>query len=85
MRKVFRFALVSLGVLICVVVTAWAAGALYFDLPIASLRIPLAATYAVAILFALFFFRGRPGAGLELACSGLCCRARVVAHDQAKQ
>jgi glycolate oxidase len=35
MRKVFRFALVSLGGLVCLLATIWAVGALYFDLPIA--------------------------------------------------
>jgi len=59
MRKVFRFALVSLGWLTCLLVTAWAAGALYFDLPIAWLRTPLAFAYGGAILAALLFVKGR--------------------------
>ena len=76
MRKVFRFTLVSLGVLICAVLTAWAAGALYFDLPIAWLRIPLAAAYAVAMLSTLFFFKGR-WLGMSVAAAGFAVgRAR---------
>ena len=39
--------------------TTWAAGALYFDLPIAWLRTPLAFIYALAMLAALFFVKGR--------------------------
>ena len=37
----------------------WAAGALYFDLPIAWLRAPLALTYGLAMLAAPFFVKGR--------------------------
>ena len=39
--------------------TMWAAGALYFDLPIAWLRAPLALTYGLAMLAAPFFVKGR--------------------------
>jgi hypothetical protein len=39
--------------------TIWAAGALYFDLPIAWLRIPLALIYGLAMLAALFLVKGR--------------------------
>ena len=59
MRKVSRFAMASLAGLTCLVVTAWAAGALYFDLPIAWLRAPLALIYGLAMLAALFFVKGR--------------------------
>ena len=37
----------------------WAAGALYFDLPIAWLRAPLALIYGMAMLAAPFFVKGR--------------------------
>lgn len=59
MRKAFRFALASFGWLACLLVTAWAAGALYFDLSIAWLRIPLTLTYGLAMLAAVLLGRGR--------------------------
>src|SRR5205814_10076206 len=59
MWKAFRLVLVSLSGLTCLLTTAWAAGALYFDLPIAWLRAPLALIYALAMLAALLFVKGR--------------------------
>ena len=59
MRKAVRFAVVALGSLVCLIVTAWAAGALYFDLPIAWLRAPLASIYGLAMLAALLVVKGR--------------------------
>jgi len=59
MRKTVRFIWGGLGGLACVIATAWAAGALYFDLPIAWLRSPLAFIYGLAMLAALFFVKGR--------------------------
>lgn len=59
MWKVFRFVLVVLTGLVCLLAIAWAAGALYFDLPIAWLRAPLALIYGLAMLAALFFIKGR--------------------------
>ncbi|MFZ1219026.1 MAG: DUF4105 domain-containing protein, partial [Chthoniobacterales bacterium] len=59
MRKALRLVLISLGSLVCLLATAWAAGALYFDLPIAWLRAPLALVYGLAMLAALFFLKGR--------------------------
>ena len=59
MRKTVRFIWGGLGGLACVIATAWAAGALYFDLPIAWLRSPLAFIYGLAMLAALFFDKGR--------------------------
>jgi hypothetical protein len=41
------------------IATLWAVGALYFDLPVAWLRAPLALVYALATLAALFFVKGR--------------------------
>src|SRR5437764_1210594 len=59
MRKTVHFIWGGLGGLACVIATAWAAGALYFDLPIAWLRSPLAFIYGLAMLAALFFVKGR--------------------------
>ena len=59
MRKTLRFAIVALGGLICLIAIAWAAGALYYDLPIAWLRLPLALVYGLAMLAALFFIKPR--------------------------
>jgi hypothetical protein len=59
MRKALRFAVVALVTLVGLIVTAWAAGALYFDLPIAWPRAPLALSYGLAMLAALLFIRGR--------------------------
>ena len=59
MRKALRFAVVALSGLLGLIATAWAAGALYFDLPIAWLRVPLALIYGLAMLAALFFIKGR--------------------------
>ena len=59
MRKALRFALVALATLFGLIATAWAAGALYFDLPIAWLRAPLALLYGLAMVAALFFVKGR--------------------------
>jgi hypothetical protein len=59
MRKAFRLALAALGGLVGLVAIAWATGALYFDLPIAWLRAPLAGIYGLAMLAALLFVKGR--------------------------
>ena len=59
MRKALRFALVALATLIGFIATAWAAGALYFDLPIAGLRAPFALIYGLAMVAALLFVKGR--------------------------
>jgi uncharacterized protein DUF4105 len=59
MWRAFRFLLVTLGGLACLLATAWTTGALYFDLPIAWLRTPLALVYGLAMLGALLFVKGR--------------------------
>lgn len=59
MRKALRFAALALVGLVVLIATAWAAGALYFDLPIAWLRAPLALTYSLAMLAALLLIKGR--------------------------
>ena len=45
--------------LVAIVLTAWAAGALYYDLPIALLRSPAAIIYAVGILAGAIWIKGR--------------------------
>jgi hypothetical protein len=47
--------------IIAVLVTAWAAAAIYFDSPLASLRTPAAVVYLIAVLAALFFLSHRHG------------------------
>ena len=59
LRKALRFVVVLIGGLACLLSIAWAAGALYYDLPIAWLRAPIAAVYSVAMLAALFFIKRR--------------------------
>jgi hypothetical protein len=59
MRKTLRFVAIALGGLVILIATAWAAGALYFDLPIGWLRAPSALVYGVAVLAALLFIKGR--------------------------
>ena len=58
MWKAFRFVLVALAGLACMLATAWAVGALYFDFPISWLRVSLAVTYGLAMLAALVFVKG---------------------------
>lgn len=57
--KAIRLLFAALGGVIGLVATAWAVGAIYFDLPIAWLRLPLAVIYGVAMLAALIFVKGR--------------------------
>ena len=59
MPRVFGFFLFLFSALVCLLATAWAIGAIYFDLPIAQLRAPLAFLYGLAILAVLFFVKGR--------------------------
>ena len=59
MRKTLRFVAIALSGLCSLIATAWAAGALYYDLPIAWLRAPFALVYGVAMLAALFFIKPR--------------------------
>jgi hypothetical protein len=58
-----------LAAILAVLLTLWAAAAIYFDSPIASLRAPAAVIYLVAVLAALFFFR-RGLRGLLVAFAG---------------
>lgn len=59
MTRAIRFVIVALGGLVCLIATAWAVGALYFDLPIGWLRAPLAVIYGGGMLAALLFVKGR--------------------------
>lgn len=59
MRKALCFALMALATLVGLIATAWAAGALYFDLPIAWLRVPLSLVYGLVMSVSLFFVRNR--------------------------
>jgi hypothetical protein len=58
-RRVFGFVLFSFSALVCLLAAAWAIGAIYFDLPIAWLRTPLALIYGLAMLAAPFFVKAR--------------------------
>ncbi len=58
MRKASHFVIVALGALVGLLATVWAAGALYFDLPIPWLRVPLAIFYSLAMLAVLLFVKG---------------------------
>lgn len=58
MRKALRFAALALVGLVGLIVTAWAAGALYFDFPIAWLRAPLALIYCLVVLAGVVFVKG---------------------------
>jgi len=69
MRKALRFLIVALGGLVGLIAIAWAAGALYYDLPVAWLRTPLALVFGLAMLATLIFVRGRPRA-LSLVATG---------------
>jgi hypothetical protein len=57
--KSFRFVLIGIGGLAGLLASAWATGALYYDLPIAWLRAPLAFVYGLAMLVTLFFLKPR--------------------------
>jgi hypothetical protein len=57
--KSFRFILIGIGGLAGLLASAWATGALYYDLPIAWLRAPLAFVYGLAMLVTLFFLKPR--------------------------
>ena len=59
MRQAIRLMWASLGGIACLIATAWAIGALYFDLPLAWLRVPLALIYGMAMLAVLIFVKGR--------------------------
>lgn len=57
--KALRFAGLGLLALPLVVASAWAVGAIYFDLASASLRAPLAAAYGAAVLACAIFVEDR--------------------------
>jgi hypothetical protein len=49
----------ALAIFLVVPVTLWAAAALYFDLPLVSLRVPAAILYLILVLGFLIFFKAR--------------------------
>jgi hypothetical protein len=57
--KIVRFVLLNLAWLIAILCAAWAAGALYFDLPIPALRPPLAAAFVFGWVALVVLVRGR--------------------------
>lgn len=56
-KKWLRRIALSVAVLVTLSLTLWAADALYFDLPSASLRKPVAAIYLAGMSFGLLFYR----------------------------
>jgi Domain of unknown function (DUF4105) len=69
MRKALLVILRLFGGLACLLATAWAAGAIYFDFPIASARVPLALVYGLAMAAVLWFTKGhRRGLAVVSAC-----------------
>jgi hypothetical protein len=69
MRKALLVVLGRFGGLACLLATAWAVGALYFDFPLAWLRAPLVLVYGLAMAAALFFIKGR-WRGLAVVAAG---------------
>lgn len=59
MGKAIHLLLLALGGLVCLIATAWTSGALYFDLPISWLRLPLATIYAAGVLGILILVKSR--------------------------
>jgi hypothetical protein len=57
-RRLVRFARI-LALFLVALATLWAAAALYFDLPLAPLRVPAAVIYLVLVLGMLIFFKAR--------------------------
>jgi hypothetical protein len=57
--KIIAFVLVSLAWLIAILCAAWAAGALYFDLSIPALRVPLALAFVFALVTLVVLSRRR--------------------------
>ena len=69
MRKTFRLVCFAVVGLILLLATVWAMGALYFDLPVRSLRAPFAIIYGGA-MFALFILVRKSGWGMAIV--GIC-------------
>ena len=64
-----RRALVLITYLVAVLVTLWAAAAIFFDSPITALRLPVAIVYLLVVLAALFLLRSYH-AGIVVALAG---------------
>lgn len=75
MLRAIRLVCLAVGGLILLLATAWAAGALYFDLPLKSLRTPLAVIYGGAMLATLILVKKR-GRGMAIVA---ICFAVVLA------
>jgi hypothetical protein len=58
MRQFLRFLLFAILTFVLALISLWAAAALYFDFPVAGLRIPLAVIY-IGLMIALLFLRNR--------------------------
>ena len=69
MRRAIRFVCLAVAGLVLLLATVWAMGALYFDLPVRSLRAPLAIVYGGAMLATLILVRKRV---LGLAVVAIC-------------
>ena len=59
----------ALAIIVAVLVTVWAAAAIYFDSPLGSLRAAVAVLYLIGVLAALFWLRHGYG-GLMVAFAG---------------
>jgi hypothetical protein len=75
MRRAIRFVCLAVAGLVLLLATVWAMGALYFDLPVRSLRTPLALIYGAAMLAVLLLLRKR-GRGMAIVAT---CFAGVLA------
>jgi len=67
--KWLRTIAVSCACIIALLITAWASGALYFDLPVQQLRAPASLLYLILVMVAMWFFRRRLR-GLMIAVAG---------------
>ena len=75
MRRAIRFVCWAVAGLVVLLATVWAMGALYFDLPVKSLRAPVAVIYGLAMLATVILVRNRRR-GVAV---GVICFAVVVA------
>lgn len=57
--KVIQLVLLSIAWLVAILCAAWTIGALYFDLPILALRVPIAAVFVFGWATLVFLVRGR--------------------------
>ena len=69
LRKWLRGIAIGIALLIVLLLTTWAAAALYFDFTVPWLRVPLAIVYSLCVLAALVL-RRRHGTGLAIGVAG---------------